>query len=346
MVDLLLKTNFTSFKRLEQLHKILIIQTAFLGDVVLATGLIEKLHQFYPSAKIDFLVRKGNEAVLTEHPIIHNLLILDKQKKFQSLIANLRKIRSVNYDLVINLQRFLSSGILATLSKGKMIVGFEKNPLSLFFTKRFPHEISETGTQHEVERNHSLIAAVTDDQFSKPRLYPSQEHIKKVSSLKDKPYVTVAPASIWFTKQWPKRKWVNFLNQVENYVVFLLGAPADKDLCNDIVRETNNVEVVNLAGKLKPLESVSLMQDAKMNFVNDSAPLHFASSTNAPVTAIFNSTVPQFGFGPLSENSRVIEVNHTLDCRPCGLHGYQACPKGHFKCALEINASALLNSLA
>lgn len=79
-----------------------------------------------------------------------------------------------------------------------------------------------------------------------------------------------------------------------------------------------------------------------MNYVNDSAPLHIASAMNAPVTAIFCSTVPAFGFGPLRENGRVVETLEKLDCRPCGLHGHQACPKGHFKCALGIAPEAAL----
>ena len=80
------------------------------------------------------------------------------------------------------------------------------------------------------------------------------------------------------------------------------------------------------------------MKGATMSYVNDSAPLHIASAMNAPVTAIFCSTVPAFGFGPLRANGHVVETKEELDCRPCGLHGHRACPKGHFKCALGIEA--------
>jgi heptosyltransferase II len=87
------------------------------------------------------------------------------------------------------------------------------------------------------------------------------------------------------------------------------------------------------------------MQDAVMNYSNDSAPLHLGSSVNAPSTAIFCSTIPAFGFGPLSYNSAVIETTVKLACRPCGLHGYKACPKGHFKCAETITATQLSERL-
>jgi heptosyltransferase-2 len=86
-----------------------------------------------------------------------------------------------------------------------------------------------------------------------------------------------------------------------------------------------------LSGKLSLLKSAALMQGAEHNYVNDSGPLHIASAMNASVTAFFCSTVPDFGFGPLSENSTIKQVEG-LDCRPCGLHGHKECPKGHFNC--------------
>jgi len=94
--------------------------------------------------------------------------------------------------------------------------------------------------------------------------------------------------------------------------------------------------IINLSGKLSFLESAALMQGAVMNFVNDSAPMHMASAMNAPVTAVYCSTVPSFGFGPLSDKSFVVETLEKLSCRPCGLHGYKDCPQGHFKCAYSI----------
>ena len=94
------------------MQKFLIIQTAFIGDVVLATPLIEKLHDFFPEAQIDFLLRKGNEQLLTGHPFIHELLIWDKKKnKQRNLFRMLTRIRRNKYDKIINVQRFFATGI-------------------------------------------------------------------------------------------------------------------------------------------------------------------------------------------------------------------------------------------
>ena len=324
------------------MKKILVIQTAFIGDVVLATALIEKLHAFFPDARIDFLVRKGNEALLTGHPFLHEILIWDKrERKLRNLYNLMRRIRQAKYDTVINVQRFAATGLLTAFSGAGQTIGFDKNPLSFLFTKKIQHII---GNRHEIERNQSLIAALTDNQPAKPRLYPSKGDEEKVNPYKTKPYITISPASVWFTKQYPKEKWSAFLQQIpQEYTVYLLGAPSDKELCEAI--KAGHPKAINLSGSLTFLQSAALMKDATMSYVNNSAPMHFASAVNAPVTAVYCSTIPAFGFGPLSDKRFIVEIQQPLDCRPCGLHGYRTCPKGHFNCAWRIEDAQLLETL-
>jgi heptosyltransferase-2 len=314
--------------------KFLLIQTAFIGDVVLATPLIEKLRQHYPESTIDFLLQKGNEGLLAGHPHLRQVLIFDKKhNKYSNLRNLLGTIRAEKYDYVINLQRFLASGVLTALSGAKRTIGFDKNPVAFLFDKSVAHHISATDTdQHEIKRNLSLITDLTDAMVVMPRLYPSEMDFKKVSPTG--PYVCIAPASVWFTKQFPAAKWIELINKLPaQFTIYLMGAKGDVPLCEEISRNTTSAKVEIIAGKLTFLESAALMKNARMNFVNDSAPLHFASAMNAAVSAMFCSTVPAFGFGPLSDASFIFETTEKLDCRPCGLHGYKSCPKGHFKCA-------------
>jgi lipopolysaccharide heptosyltransferase II len=327
--------------------RFLIIQTAFIGDVILATSVVEKLHQKFPEAKIDFLLRKGNESLLENHPFLNNIIVWDKkQNKLSNLFKIISKVRSSKYDYVINLHRFASSGLITALSGAKERIGFDKNPLSFFYTKKLKHEIGNG--KHEIERNHELIKDLTDDKPAKPRLYPSKSDFAAISNFKSQvtnltKYICIAPASVWFTKQLPKEKWIELINLIhKDTVVYLIGAVSDSALCEEIKNKAQHTLTINLAGKLSFLESAALMKDASMNYVNDSAPLHIASALNAPATAVFCSTVPAFGFGPLSDSSRIVETKVQLDCKPCGLHGYKACPKGHFKCALTIEAKDLL----
>ncbi|MFM2317118.1 MAG: hypothetical protein RLZZ155_1450, partial [Bacteroidota bacterium] len=239
------------------------------------------------------------------------------------------KIRKEKFDCVINLQRFASTGFLTWRSGAGNRIGFEENPFSFCFSSKFKHEVNNG--LHEVNRNLELLREFVPGDFP-PRLFPSVKNFEKVASYKGLPYVCVAPSSVWFTKQWPKENFIQLVSELtKKYHVFLLGAKSDFALCEEVIGK-NTSESTNLCGKLNFLESAALMRDAAMNFVNDSAPMHFASAMNAPTTAFFCSTIPEFGFGPLSERSRVVESHEDLACRPCGLHGKKSCPLGHFKC--------------
>jgi heptosyltransferase-2 len=323
---------------------ILLIQTAFLGDVILATALIEKLHSYFPESKIDFLLRKGNDGVLANNPGINRVLVWDKQqKKYRNLFRLLKEIRKTRYDLVVNTQRFFATGFLTAFSRAKRTIGFDKNPLSFLFSEKVNHAFEG----HEVSRNLQLIAGFTSRDFISPRIYPSASDEEVAAKFINGSFICIAPASVWFTKQYPKELWIEMINDLPADIrVFLLGSKQDIPLCEEIVAGLHDKDLVNiLAGKLSITQTAALMKRAQMNFVNDSAPMHIASAINAPVTAVYCSTIPAFGFGPLSDVSFVVEKREPLYCRPCGLHGYNKCPEGHFRCAYEIDRKELLDKM-
>jgi ADP-heptose:LPS heptosyltransferase len=329
------------------LTRFLIIQTAFIGDVVLATPLIEKLHAFYPDAEIDFLLRKGNEQLLTGHPYIHELLIWNKKEnKQKNLFRILSQIRKRKYDKVINVQRFFATGLITAFSGARETIGFDKNPMSFLFTRIVKHQVGGKKALHETVRDLELIRTFTDDSVFRPALYPNPTDYAEIDPLTKSEFITMSPASVWFTKQFPSSQWISFVRQIPAGIkIYLLGGPEDSTLCELIRDDSGRDDLMVLAGKLSFLQSAALMSRAVMNYVNDSAPMHFASAMNAPVTAIYCSTIPEFGFGPLSDNSQIVEIKEKLYCRPCGLHGYKSCPEGHFRCALDITQEQLLNTL-
>ena len=324
--------------------RFLIIQTAFIGDVILATAMLEQLHEAHPDAKVDMLVRKGNEGLLANHPFLNEALIWTKKRaKYQSLWRLLRIIRSRKYDAVLNLQRFSTMGLLTVLSGAKTTIGFDKNPFARFFTHQVEHRF-EPGV-HEVDRNSGLLKAlgIAGGFVRRPKLYPSSADYEAVKRYQHQPYVCMAPMSVWFTKQYPAERWAELIRALpETLTVYLLGAPADASACESIKGLSSlTANVVNLAGQLSLLQSAALQQRAVMNYVNDSAPLHLCSAMNAPTTAIFCSTVPEFGFGPLADVARVVQTPEPLDCKPCNLHGRRQCPLGHFRCAWGIRVEEL-----
>jgi heptosyltransferase-2 len=309
---------------------------------------MESLHAAFPDAVIDFVVKKGNETLFTGHPFLRQIITWDKSSgKYRNLIRVIGRIRSNKYQHVINIQRFGSTGLLTLFSGAKVTSGFTKNPFSVFFTYRTNHLISADGHPvHEVDRNLSLIGYLKIISVRKPALYPLQDDRTAVKLYRTAPYLCIAPASLWFTKQFPAVKWIEFLDALPgSLTVYLIGSPQDCGLCEQILDKTHHPHVISLAGKLSLLQTAALMEGARMNFVNDSAPQHLASAVNAPVSTIFCSTVPSFGFGPLSENSAVIETHEPLSCRPCGIHGYKECPEKHFRCALSIRTNQLMERI-
>ena len=322
--------------------RFLIIQTAFIGDVILATSLIEKLADSFPGSKIDFLLREGNEALLDNNPHINSLCVWKKKKsKYKNLLQLIGLVRKNKYDYIINVHRFSSSGFITTFSNASNKIGFDKNPFSYFFNKSISYE--KGSGKHEIQRNQELIEHITDSNPAKPKLYPSNQDFEFVEQYKYDSYCCIAPASVWFTKQYAEERWIELIELLDQKI-FLLGANSDYLLCERIIKAANGKDVINLSGKLTFLQTAALMKGAKMNYVNDSAPLHIASSMNASVTAVYCSTIPEFGFGPLSDDSRIVQINKELECRPCGLHGKKVCPEKHFDCAYGISSNEVFSN--
>ncbi len=323
--------------------KILLIQTAFLGDVILATALIEKLHTHFSLAKIDFLVRKGNESVLVQHPLINHLFVLDKQKKWTSALQLLSTIRKNKYDKVINVQRHFTTGIITAFSGAKETIGFKKNPLSFLFHRAVEHTFDGI---HEIERNQQLIADCTDTVPAQPKLYISPSIQSQVSPYQKEKMITISAGSVWATKKYPLEKWIDFLRHLDtSYTVYFLGSKAEHEEIKLMLQDLKMPNVFNLCGQLNLVASAALMEKADMNYANDSAPTHLASAINAPMASIFCSTSPRYGYGPLSDLSCVIETQQHLACKPCTNHGKKKCPLNHFHCGTTIHTSQLIDAL-
>jgi heptosyltransferase-2 len=185
---------------------------------------------------------------------------------------------------------------------------------------------------------------MTDEEAANPKLFPATINYEKIEVLKNVPYLCFAPASVWFTKQFPLEKWIELTQVIpETLILYIIGSSEDYSQAEKIRISSSNKNIRNLCGELDILDTAALMQSAVINIVNDSAPMHIASAMNAPVCAIFCSTIPSFGFGPLSDRSYIVETEQDLTCRPCGLHGGKSCPERHFNCAWGISTQKILD---
>ncbi|HBG69453.1 MAG: hypothetical protein A2W93_01430 [Bacteroidetes bacterium GWF2_43_63] len=326
------------------MKKVLFIQTASLGDVILATATAHSVRALFPDALIFFLVKESCADVLNNCPVIDQVLVWNKKDhKYRNLLSILKEIRREKFDAVINFQRFFSSGFITAFSGGKIKAGFTSNPLSLFFNRKARHE--QNGT-HEIVRNLTLGRQCFPGlQKANPVIAVEKPADQALLAIAQSKYITIFPGSLWATKQYPVKQWIDFVSEIPSELkVIIAGSNADVKMANDL-SAARPMNTWNLCGKLSILESAWIMKYAAMNFTNDSAPTHLASAVNASVATIFCSTIPAFGFTPLSDNSKIIEYLAPLKCRPCGIHGHKSCPQKHFDCGNKIETKQLTELL-
>ena len=330
--------------------KILIIQTAFLGDVILALPMVQSIKAHLPDALIDFLCVPSTESVLHNHPAIHNVIPYDKKggDKLDKFIEVLNEIREVEYDIVISPHRFLRSSLLTYYSESKVRIGFEENSLAFLLTSK----VKYIKDKHEIYRNLELVKQIPALEYDenkvslKPDLYPSTEQKVKVRHLlvHKANLISFAPCSKWFTKQLPIEKASEIAKMLlfKGYNVALVGGEADIDYCNELAQKLNDDSLVNLCGKLSPLESYEVMTQSKALITVDSAAQHLGSASGIPIVLIYGSTDISFGFYPLTSKYKIAEID-SLECRPCTDHGRDKCPLGHFKCMVELSAEKIVD---
>lgn len=321
---------------------VLVIQTAFLGDVILTTGLLSQLAERY--GPVDVVTTPAAGALLDSHPAVGRVSGYDKRGKDRGARGILRlaaALRSRGYHTVYLPHRSLRSALLALLGRIPVRVGFAGGPGAWSYTRAIPRP--ESG--HDAERLLALAEpapgtaarvslGLTDLDRRRAAEWLAQQGITGS-------FAAIAPGSIWGTKRWPG--YDRLVAALPGPVV-VLGGPEDRPLAEAVVAAAPG-RAVNAAGTLSLRTAAAVIERARVLVTNDSAPLHLASAVGTPIVALFGPTVPAFGFGPRGEHDSVIEVPG-LPCRPCSSHGPQVCPLGHHRCMTEISVERVMKAVS
>ncbi len=335
----------------QEVERILVVQTAFLGDVVLTLPLVQILKIFFPSSDLDIVVVPRSAELLQNHPAFSEVIPYDKHGKdsgMKAFVRLVKKFRSKKYDLAFIPHRSLRSALLVRLSNIPIRIGFTKSAGKFFFTKSALYDKNP----HEIERNIALLKGIgiTYSNRELPSLYPSDDDRLRVDKLlfdlkisDQKNLVGIAPGTVWNTKCWLKEHFVALTHALANdgFEVILVGGKEDENLCTGVQQLSESMKVYNTAGKLSLLQSAELIRRGRVLISNDSAPMHIAVAMRTPVVAIFGATVPQFGFAPYGEHDVVVETLG-LPCRPCSNHGGDVCPIKTFECMKAITPTNVL----
>jgi len=333
-------------------YRILIIQTAYLGDVVLSLPLVDELWTNLAEFELDYLAIPSVMNVLENYPGIDHVIPYDKresEKGFRAFIRKARFLRDQHYDLALLPHRSWRSASLAKWAAIPVRIGFSRSWASFLYTHVIPYEEN----LHEVNRNLSLLHPLGILLKKKTGLHLAiaPEDIKRVDAIwqdshfeKDRPCVAIAPGSVWATKRWLPDRFAQLIRELtdEGIQVALIGGRADEPLGRELEKSASK-NIANFIGKLTPRESAEAIRRCEVLVSNDSAPVHLASAVGTKVVEIFGPTIPEFGFTPFGVPYRLVEKE--LNCRPCGDHGGNKCPLSTFECMKSISVAEVYHSV-
>lgn len=319
----------------------LVVQTSFIGDMVLTTPLIARLHA--GGREVDVLAIPSTAPLLANNPHVRQVIEYDKRGRdsgARGFLRVARRLRRAHYDAAYFAQGSLRSAAMGVAARVPERIGFESSSGRRLYTTRRPYDES----LHHSQR---LFSLAFDGVSSPPQLFPGEPERSAVNDLlaaaghAGEPLVAVAPGSVWGTKRWPY--YPALAAQLSaSHRVLIIGGGTDAALAAEIIARAPRA--IDATGRLSLLASAEAIGRCTALVTNDSAPQHLASAMGTPTVTIFGPTVPEFGFGPLAPRHDVIG-HDGLACRPCDRHGPQKCPLGHWRCMREIDTAIVAGAV-
>jgi heptosyltransferase II len=334
------------------MQNILVVQTAFLGDLLLGIPLFKNLKRLYPQAQIQLVCRKGLGTFFKDFHLVDNFYEIEKNHR-QTYNEIKKQLAAQIFDLILCPHESFRTTLFVKPLKSPLKVSYKK-----FYQFLTYNELVERPMQYpEALRQLSLLTAVSEDIKGKfSRLDKNINYLSAAAPVpewasmqivpytgKDSKVICLAPGSVWLTKMWPKDYYAEVAASIikNGYQLKLIGSSQEKEICDWIQERVPQVS--NEAGKTNLSDLVKLFSQSKLLLCNDSGPMHMASAAGLPTLAIFGPTVQSFGYRPWQNHAMVEDI--TLDCRPCGKHGHKECPIGTHACMRNIQPAQITKSL-
>ncbi|MCZ7585808.1 MAG: lipopolysaccharide heptosyltransferase II [Deltaproteobacteria bacterium] len=331
-------------------RRILIFQTAYLGDLVLATPLIDASQALFPGAAIDLVTLPAWAPLVEHHPTLRQVITFDKRGADRGLGGTrrlARRLRGEQYDLALCPHPSFRSALALRIAGIPERVGFHDSAGAFLWTRK----VRRDHAAHEVVRVLSLLEPFGGGEGAPAAPRVALDPKLDIASLKKRisigaseKLVGLHPGSAWATKRWPAQRFGELARALRSEFdrVLVFGTASEGPIVDEVLRYADE-RTVGLAGALSLSEFAAIISQLSAFVTNDSGPMHVAASFGVPVVAIFGSTVPAFGYGPFGTRHRVVEQG--LYCRPCGPHGRTACPEKHFRCMLDTDVAAVSAAL-
>ncbi|MBI5865899.1 MAG: lipopolysaccharide heptosyltransferase II [Planctomycetes bacterium] len=334
--------------------RILLIKPSSLGDIIHALPVLAALRRTWPNAHIAWLVGSSFAPLLEGHPLLNEIIPFDRRHygtmwrnpmAAAAFVRFIRDIRRRRFDLVVDLQGLIRSGLIAYFGGVPRRVGFAdaREFGWMFYNERVR---CPGGDVHAVERNlhvaRHLQLAVDPVEFPLP-ITPAEREaarrlLREAAGGSIESFTAVIVGARWPSKLWPPRRFAELIDRLHASGAprcVLLGAPDDRCLADEIKAACVRPPL-DLVGRSNLRQLVALLDQAEQVYCLDSGPMHLAAALGKPLVALFGPTNP-LRTGPYSPKARV--VIHSVPCAPCYR---RCCPLGHQACLRELTVDEIL----
>jgi lipopolysaccharide heptosyltransferase II len=320
------------------LKKILIIRFSSIGDIVLTTPVIRCIKEQKPEIEIHYVTKKSFKGILENNPYITKIHTIEKDVKEIS-----DELKKENFDFVVDLHNNIRS-MQTKKIVGKPSSSFKKLNFKKWILVNF--KIDKMPATHIVDRYMQTVEelGIKNDNKGLDYFIPASDEVtlSSLPTTHQKNYIGFVIGAKFFTKQLPVEKIISICKKI-NQPIILLGGKEDNERAMQIEKAVG-INIYNACGKYNLNQSASLVKQAAKIISHDTGLMHIAAAFKKEIISVWGNTVPAFGFTPYlpDPKSKMVEVQH-LSCRPCSKIGYDKCPKGHFKCMMEINEKEFIS---
>lgn len=332
-------------------QSVLIIRLSAIGDVIMATGLIPALHQLNPNLHLSWLTEDSQQALIADHPQVKQVFVLPRRRwqgywrtrQYRQLWREMRDLmvalRAQNFDLILDLQGLLRSGIWAFLAGGGWRIGLGSREGSGLLM----HEVLDRHTEDpRLGSEYRKLAAtfgLADSAFALAIALSDNTRARAQAILRQAgvqgPFMVICPFTTRPQKHWIESRWTALaqgLYAIYGCPVLVLGGPADTAAA---VRLTTAAGMVNLAGQTTLIECAALIAEARLLIGVDTGLTHLGTAMKIPTLALFGSTRPYLDTA--CANGKVLYA--ALPCSPCRRR--PTCD-GRFDCMAAHQVEAIL----
>lgn len=321
--------------------KILVRLPNWLGDVVMSTAFVSAVHQLYPEAQIDVIIKKELAGLAGLIPDLHQIHLFSKQeyKGLRGVFRFGKTLRFKKYDLFFCMPDSLSSAVMGWATGAKKRIGFGKEGRFFLLSSSY----KKPSNTHRVDEYVSLL-----EQFTGKKIAERLVRLEAKATAHHDNLVVVNFNSEAVSRRMPLDKGKQLINLLTNTfksVKFIIvGSPKEKEYVDELLNDVENGNCLeNYAGKTSLEGLCSLMASASAVLTTDSGPAHLANAVGVPTITLFGAG-NELNTAPYNKQYLTVLRAGKLECEPCVRNTCKL--YGIPKCMQLIDEMEIINALS